>query len=90
MRVLLISLLLFGLLACTGEREHPAPPKAEYARAQVPGYSGIRFWGDSEPPGIKAELALIRIAGGEKGRSAEEWTRWWEGVLVRKRLEQRK
>ena len=52
-----VSLLLF---ACTGVRDHPAPTKTDYADAQVPGYSAIRFWGDREPPGIDDEFALIR------------------------------
>jgi len=38
----------------------------------------------------QAELALVRVAGGQKANSPEEWTRWWNRELVRKSLERRK
>ena len=59
-RELLVLALPLALFACTGVRDHPAPAKTNYADAEVPGYSGIRFWGDREPPGIDAELARIQ------------------------------
>ncbi len=49
-----------ALTACTGVREIPAAPKPNYTRAEVPGYKGIRVWGDEALPNADATLREIR------------------------------
>jgi hypothetical protein len=51
-----VVLFLLVLTACTGDRSPPASPNG-LAEAVLPGYPGIRFWGDEAPEGASTYLA---------------------------------
>lgn len=57
---LLTAFLMIALSACTGVRALPAAPVTSYEKAEIPGFSKIRIWGDSVPKDITDQLQLIR------------------------------
>ncbi|WP_144078355.1 patatin-like phospholipase family protein [Solemya velum gill symbiont] len=59
--LILVSVLI--LSACTGfPREHAAPSKENYTRAQVTGFHDIRYWGDEAPPYIDKVFLRLKSA----------------------------
>lgn len=58
--VLVLLCCAVTVAACTGVREIPAAPKPNYIRAEIPGYSTIRVWGDEDLPDAGTTLREIR------------------------------
>ena len=56
-RFIAVVLLLPMLMACEGTRLLPAPPPEKAALAEVPGFPGVRSWGDEQP-----EISARRVA----------------------------
>lgn len=48
-RLVALIIVLPILLACEGVRVLPAPPPEKALLAEVPGFAGVRSWGDEEP-----------------------------------------
>ncbi len=61
---------MVALTACTGTRTLPAAPKIDYAKAVVPGFEGVRFWGDEALP--QAPDAIREIREQIAARAAKE------------------
>jgi len=59
LRLLALALGLALLTACTGLRPLPAPPQDVYAEAELPGFPGVRSWGDGAPTDPDGTLALF-------------------------------
>ena len=55
-RLIALVLVLPLMMACEGARLLPAPPPDKAALAQVPGFPGVRHWGDEAP-----EVSVERI-----------------------------
>lgn len=61
MRNLLALLLLVPLTAgCDGVRTFPAPPPEKADSAEVPGFPGVRSWGDEPSEASQARVELMR------------------------------
>jgi len=59
-RSLFAAMFILGLTAaCTGVRPLPAPPEVDYQNADVPGYPGVRIWGDEVTADMGARLREI-------------------------------
>ena len=72
-RPLAVALLLVPLLAaCTGTRVHPAPPVDKSAIAQVPGFEGVRAWGDELPDDTVRRARKLSDAMSSRMRQGED------------------
>ncbi|MFK7944144.1 MAG: patatin-like phospholipase family protein [Paracoccaceae bacterium] len=60
-RQVIATIAVLGVLSgCTGQRFLPSAPEDLYQSAQVPGYTGIRIWGDRSPEDIELQIRQIR------------------------------
>ncbi len=60
MRGLAAILIAAAAAACTVPREIPAPPPETYEQAALPGFEGMRFWGDVPPADLEARMEHFR------------------------------
>ncbi len=61
MRFLIALLLALPLLAaCEGTRTFPAPPPEKAELVEIPGFPGVRSWGDELPGRSEARVRLMR------------------------------
>ena len=60
MHRLILCAALVALAGCTGVRPLPAPPDKIYQAAEIPGYTGIRSWGDEVPENPTGQLEEFR------------------------------
>ncbi len=57
---IILTFIAVILMACTGDRLHPAPPEEAYRLAKIPGFSDIRYWGDEVPANAHENIAHVR------------------------------
>lgn len=73
MRHLIAMMLVVPfLMACEGTRVLPAPPADKAEIVQVPGFPGVRSWGDAPPEESQARLRAMRRLISERIRAGVE------------------
>ncbi|MGF1445189.1 MAG: patatin-like phospholipase family protein [Pikeienuella sp.] len=70
MRILVVLVLIATVGACTGVRPLPAPPADIYTDMEIPGFPGVRDWGDGAP--IKGRERLVEFVGQIRARAARD------------------
>jgi hypothetical protein len=58
--------LLAALLAACGSLDHRSVPETLMNEASVPGFPGIRYWGDEAPPDLERRVAWIEERARER------------------------
>ncbi|MGF1501538.1 MAG: patatin-like phospholipase family protein [Paracoccaceae bacterium] len=50
---------LLVVTACTGVRPLEPPPDGPHLMAEIPGFPGVRYWGDETPPGLEQSFDTL-------------------------------